>query len=997
MNSRKLTLILRLCLIPLALSLLWSFPARGMPLEAPTAEPGPRLLHSSQQGITLEFDTPAFEVLQSHTLDGQPCQLLRLPGFASSDPSGQPELPVKGAMLGIPAWAEPQLSLLDSDPVVLAGQYNLCPAAQPDIDAGEGFGATPPQYNGQVRIRDARAYTQPGFAPLQPFELTQIGYIRSQKVAQVRFQPFQYDPVSGELRYIPRLRLRLDFAAGAEAGAAPSAKTGSIVDEGAFEPLLREALLNYETARTWRARQPVEASLPTHTHTNAQMKLGTQTYKLLVAADGLYRVSYTDLANAGANLSGLDPSTFQLFLQGVEQAIRVVDGGDGTFDSGDYLLFYGQKVDTQYTGTNVYWLTWGDAPGLHMEAPDGTPGSASQPAHFQTSQRFENNVYYLGLFPSGSDGEVWYWDYVNTGVTRNYTLAVSSHLSADPSVSVRLRGLLRSLSTLDDLTTDPQHTKISLNGTLIDDHTWPDGSDYTFDVSVLQSTHLLPGNNTLSIQCPADFSGHVNRILVNWFEIEYWHTYLADGDTFNFAASQAGTWKFEVSNFTTSDLELYDISDPNAPQQITGYTVTPDGATYTLSFEQTLSEPRRYLALPPAQRLTLSTDKIVLDHPSELHSASNGADYLIISHANFLTAMQPLADYRAAQGLRTMFVDVQDIYDEFSSGLIDAQAIHDFLAYAYANWTPSAPAYVLLVGDGHFDPRNYFGTGEPTYIPPYLAQVDPWLGETAAENRFVTLVGGDNLPDMYLGRFPVKTSAQASAIIAKILDYEAFPPANRVYRVLFVADNEDSGGFFDDLSEEIVNNSLPGTHTPVKIYWQVNYTDLNAARTTLRSEIDKGVMLVNYIGHASLGGWGSEQFISVATVSSLNNASMLPFMLPMTCLEGSFHYPSPAGTENNIALAEKLLREPGKGSIGGFSPTGYGVAQGHDFLNRGLYQAIFDQGVLEAGPATTYAKLYLFANSGGEHHDLLDTYALIGDPALRFVTYAYYLPTIPNE
>ena len=71
---------------------------------------------------------------------------------------------------------------------------------------------------------------------------------------------------------------------------------------------------------------------------------------------------------------------------------------------------------------------------------------------------------------------------------------------------------------------------------------------------------------------------------------------------------------------------------------------------------------------------------------------------------------------------------------------MSAESIHDFLAYAHAHWRAPAPAYVLLMGDGTNDMRKYRTTTN-TYIPPYLYLADPDMGETAADNRFVTFIG----------------------------------------------------------------------------------------------------------------------------------------------------------------------------------------------------------------------------------------------------------------
>jgi hypothetical protein len=102
----------------------------------------------------------------------------------------------------------------------------------------------------------------------------------------------------------------------------------------------------------------------------------------------------------------------------------------------------------------------------------------------------------------------------------------------------------------------------------------------------------------------------------------------------------------------------------------------------------------------------LSPLEIREEQPSELMNEDIGADYIIVTHGDFITDVQPLADHRAGKGLRTMVVDVEDVYDEFNHGVMHPEAIRDFLAYARNRWEAPAPLYVLLVGDGHYDPRD---------------------------------------------------------------------------------------------------------------------------------------------------------------------------------------------------------------------------------------------------------------------------------------------------
>ena len=99
----------------------------------------------------------------------------------------------------------------------------------------------------------------------------------------------------------------------------------------------------------------------------------------------------------------------------------------------------------------------------------------------------------------------------------------------------------------------------------------------------------------------------------------------------------------------------------------------------------------------------------------------------------------------------------------------------------------------------------------------------------------------------------------------------------------------------------------------------------------------------------------------------------------MTCMEGYFINPNPGSSYTS--LAETTTRAAGKGAIASWSATGQGVASGHDFLNRGFLNALLTNGVSTLGEATQAGKQYLF--SIGASPDLLDTYLLFGDPALR--------------
>jgi uncharacterized repeat protein (TIGR01451 family) len=356
----------------------------------------------------------------------------------------------------------------------------------------------------------------------------------------------------------------------------------------------------------------------------------------------------------------------------------------------------------------------------------------------------------------------------------------------------------------------------------------------------------------------------------------------------------------------------------------------------------------------------------------------------MITHSDFQQGLQPLAEhYESLPDLRVKVVDVQDVYDEFSGGILYPGAIRAFLAYALANWDP-APSYVLLVGDGHYDYiYNSSSTDLEQYLPPYMAVVDPWLGEAATDNRYVSVSGEDAWPDMIIGRFPVNNQTEMQAMVAKTLAYQQGPiPGDWNKKILFVTDNPDDGGQFYDLADEIINDYLPDPYRAEagKIYYGLDpYFDPATTKAAILNTISEGRLMVSYTGHSAISWWAEEQLLRTSDLPSLTNTEIWPIMLPLTCLEGQFSY----RTSGFPSLSETIIRLPGKGAVAAWSATGYGVAAGHDYLQKGLFEAVFFDGVRHLGDATLAGKRFLWEQAGGGFRDLIETYVLLGDPLLR--------------
>jgi len=152
---------------------------------------------------------------------------------------------------------------------------------------------------------------------------------------------------------------------------------------------------------------------------------------------------------------------------------------------------------------------------------------------------------------------------------------------------------------------------------------------------------------------------------------------------------------------------------------------------------------------------------------------------------------------------------------------------------------------------------------------------------------------------------------------------------------------------------------------------------------------------VHYSGHSTPLAWYGDaadsttsEMFSVSRIASLTNAGKLPFLVSMTCLVGNFNNPY------QRSLDETLLVTANTGTIASWSPVGKGATSGHDVLDHGLLDAIYTQNITAIGQATLMAKYTLAASASG-NLDLLDSFVLLGDPALALPsTYHQFLPIL---
>ncbi len=677
------------------------------------------------------------------------------------------------------------------------------------------------------------------------------------------------------------------------------------------------------------------------------------TVSLGVDREGVYRVSYETLQASGLDFTNARTDWLAVTREGIPVPIHV--SGGATFGPGSFLEFVGEPVDSLYTKSSIYRLSVDRQRAARAQTLAFAGGGAAEIFYLETT-RFENQSKYHFASPTE---DPWYDLRV---------LATSS--PAEASVPFALEGWVPGAApvTLDvalfggtDFPTSPDHHVIvEVNGYQMAEE-WFDGLAVPELVAEVSDGTLSASVNTLTMKLPHDTGAQYDLVNYDHLIVTYPRAFAAADGALDFASSGSD---FAVTGFVSSDVVAY--ARLNGALARLGVQVGGAPGAYEARFGGIagFGESAEYWVASGAGVLTPS-----IAHATEpVDWVEREVDVVVVSHSDFIDGLAPWVSRRESEGLSVKVVDVEALYATFTHGVVDPEAIRRYARAAHA-W---GARYLLLVGGDTYDYFDYLGVGSVSFVPSLYARTDTIVSYAPVDPLYGD-VDGDLVPDMAVGRWPVRTAAELEAVLSKTLSYSN---VGEGLTAVMASDGLDlaSGYSFANDSEDMAA-ILGGSWQTDRVY--LDEMDVPEAREALISGMSSGPSLTSYFGHSGLTVWSFDGLFTSDDVGELTNAGDPTVVTQWGCWN-TYHVLPTYET-----LGNQLLLAPDRGAAAVLGASTLTEALSERRLGRRVFERLAAPGV-RLGDAITAAKQDLAETDPGRL-DVILGWTLLGDPTLTIV------------
>ncbi len=779
--------------------------------------------------------------------------------------------------------------------------------------------------------------------------------------------------------------------------------------------------------------------------TDNPLKSGTF-YKIKVDKSGIFKITKQFLQQNGINAASINPKNFRVYGNGglmlpeyntdsrysalQEDAIQVIGEEDGTWNDNDYALFYAQgpngfnlynmnngnghkrqdnRNDTSENVVNIYedfsyyFINFDIGPGKRVQTVDN-----NLPADLIT--RYDDyQVLNEEKFNLVKLGRIWTGDVI--AGSRDVSFTTKSPMKADDLIRFRTQVV----------GFNAQSGKISFDVNGSKNETTLASNAEPFVTLRHEGNLTNPSGTSIKFNYISNISSNPNaKFYFDYAEVQYKEDLTFNNTQMNFRdfSLYEGTnelYGFSIANAAGID-QVWDVSDVTNAKRVTnknsqnsvfsfGYLANSE------VFNNEFAAFKNDAAYDPAFVGRIENQDL---------SALTGVDYLIITQPNLISQAQRLATHHQSKnGYNVQIVDVNKIYNEFSSGSKDITAIRDFVTKL--NSPAGTLKYVLLLGDTSYDFKNRT-PGNTDILPSYQSEASADVKGSFVTDDYYVMTKPQTvkyiyqiLPDLPIGRLPAANPAEAKTLIDKTLAYyNALPGQSSPFgewrmKLDFVADDDHEGtgpkqtngtdipGPFHFLVDYTIQQNF-GLNTDKPEYnIRKLYLDAFPAVTSaggqrfpqinqaITNDVGNSLYLF-YFGHGGINGWAQERVISSTEVQGFNNFtsvySRFPLVSTITCEFTLWDEPS------TNSVGEQLM----KLSTGGAatmitSSRAITVDYGRKFtllFTDNLFK-LYNDDYLPLGDAHLLARKQFFTKPEAGYGNSTDPLRVnfLGDPAMK--------------
>jgi hypothetical protein len=785
-----------------------------------------------------------------------------------------------------------------------------------------------------------------------------------------------------------------------------NSKAANIKEGKEEKEFLSSTILNYQNAKPLDKKyyEPEANNSSWIDFSKTYLKLGTN-------ADGIYRITKSDLENYGIDPQAISLNTFQMYLKGSQVPITVVD----SLGVLKYIEFFGRRnwgdnyretsgpnetykeYLNRYSDTTIYWLTWGGGTGIPTTEQQGNIGTPTDTieyyaeiAHYEQNEWLDYSMADLVArqLPMWKQNQTWVWGQQQQDSVGGVPPIYFPFSATDIYPGKTAQAFYKIQDYASNFLTNAHLIGLSINSdTAVYSSGYFDKYAQVVIKAVFNSNLLAEGNNTLKATSYTIKHESLNSVEYDWYEVEYPRYLKAINDSLRFTINdiQGNSIKaFKLTNLSSANMILYKynqgikkiINCIRIGDQLVFNDTVQAGDKYYLINESRIGSPYYFY-----------TKKF-----TDIASSSIQADYILITHPVFVSKANEYAAFISQNyGLATKVINVFDIYDQFNYGFFAPEPIRDFLIAAQSNWQSPKPLYLLLVGGANYD---YYGNKVLYFNTPPVMNFVPSFGQPVSDTWFTIWdTTGVLIPQMYPGRIPASSLDEFQHFFDKHKAYLSTPfdDWNKYYLLFSSGDGTDPNQLstIKQTSDSVIANFIqPPPIGGIAQHLYKTYsppTDFGPyTQDQINSMIGMGGVFISYIGHSGTQIWDN----GISDVTQLkNNRGRSSMISDFGCSTGEFAEP------DIKAFSELFVTGLDGDAIGYEGNSSLGFSSTATTFPLLFYKKILKDNIFELGKAHVMAKIDMLQTygSGGVYGVFAYSNTLFSDPVIKL-----QVPPKPN-